>query len=102
MNTECLDVFAVARTAIEEKVVHLRMNLLGIGIAHTGMNGGPAENSFHGSLGAMNDYSLSRCNLMIHATVPLQVHEPLRIYIIHEPADLIGVCFNNYPEFSIR
>ena len=102
MNAERLNLFAVAGAAVKEEVVDFRDRFLIVIPCHTGMDGRPSKDGFHGSFPAVDDHPHGRRDLVVDTPVALQVYESFRRDIVHEPADLIGMCFQNDLEGSIR
>src|SRR4051794_14606104 len=66
------------------------------------MNGRPTEYSSHRSFFPVDQYPLSRCDLVIHTAVPLQIDQPFVRDIIYKPTDLINVCFYHNFESLVR
>src|SRR5580693_8020450 len=58
MHTELFQLFFIAGAAIQKEIVHSWLRVLGIGVAKTGMDGGPAKNGRYQPLFTMNEYAL--------------------------------------------
>src|ERR1043166_7867336 len=63
------------------------------------MDGWPSEYGFNFFLFPMDDYPLTRSYYRINPSISFQVNESFGCHIIHEPADLVCMCFYNHFKF---
>src|SRR6185437_390581 len=94
MDAEIFQLLFGTRPGIEEEVVDLWVRFLGID-SQAGMDRGPAEDGRNGPFFAMDEDALSRGDLVIDATIAFEIEQAFGRHIVDEPADLIGVRFDD-------
>src|SRR6185437_291456 len=102
MDAEIFQFLFGSGAGVEEEIVDLRVRFLAIGSSQAGMDRGPAEDGRDGPFLAMDEDALSRRDLVIDAAIAFKIEEAFGRHIVDEPADLVGMRFDDDLERRIR
>ena len=93
MDAHLLNLFLILGAHIEEDVLHRWCLLFARG---AGVNCGPPEDAFDDAFRRVDVDALGRRDLVVAASVALQVDVSVGGDVVNKVADLIGVCFDHH------